>query len=118
MLTAFVMAVCAVSAFFVTAARVVPFRRLLGYGVALDVVFTVSVAALFFGTLTGLLIATLSGLFMALFITAARAIFGYDRAAAIYWHRCRPVIIWTATPPRWRRRRPTTPTPARDSETA
>lgn len=102
MLTAFAMAACAVAAFFVTAARVVPLRRLLGYGIALDVSFTITIAALFYGTLTGLLIATLAGLFMALFITAARALFGYDHARAIYWQGIRPRIIWTRTPPKWK----------------
>jgi len=100
MLTALAMAATTLAAFFVTASRVIPFRRLLGYGVALDVSFTLGTAALFYGTLTGLLIATIAGLFMALFITAARALCGYDRASGLYFDGPRPRIIWTRTPAR------------------
>lgn len=102
MLTAIAMGIISVAAFFVTACRIVPLRRLLGYGTALDAGFTVAIAALFFGTLTGLLIATIAGLVMALTITAGRALIGYDRAAGLLMDGLRPVIIWHPTPPRWK----------------
>lgn len=102
MLSTLALAAATVAAFFATACRIVPFRRLLGYGTALDAAFTIGTAALFYGSLGGMLIAIIAGLLMALFITAARAIFGYDRAAGWYvGPGLRPVIIWTATPPRW-----------------
>lgn len=101
MLTAFAMGVVATVAFLVTACRVMPLRRLLGYGTALDVSFTLAVAALFYGTLTGLLVATFAGLCMAVTVTALRALLGYDRPAAFYWDGLRPRIIWTRQPPRW-----------------
>jgi hypothetical protein len=103
MITAFTMAVVTVTTFYVTAARVITLRRLLGYGMALDLVFTTAAFLFFHGTLTGLLIATIAGLLMALSITALRALIGYDRAAAVYWHNLRPAIIWQKTPPRWHR---------------
>lgn len=102
MLTAIAMGIISVAAFFVTACRIVPLRRLLGYGTALDAGFTVAIAALFFGTLAGLLIATIAGLVMALTITAGRALIGYDRAAGWYLDGLRPHIIWHPTPPRWK----------------
>ena len=105
MLTTLAMSLCLVLTFFVTLARVYPIRRLLGYGMALDMGFTVTALAMFHGTLEGMLIATLSGLIMALAITAARALIGYDRAAGLYFAPL-PRIIWTRTPPRW------TPSPA------
>lgn len=101
MLTAIAMSFIAVLAFFVTACRVMPLRRLLGYGTALDVSFTLGIAALFYGTLTGLLIATIAGLVMAITISILRPIVGYDRAAAIYWTLRGPRVIWTHQPPTW-----------------
>ena len=101
MLTTLAMALCLVATFYVTACRVVPLRRLLGYGMALDLAFTAAALAMFHGSLTGMTYATLSGLIMAGTITAGRALVGYDRAAGIYWHGIRPHIIWTATPPKW-----------------
>ena len=101
MLTTLAMAFCLVATFYVTACRVIPLRRLLGYGMALDLAFTAAALAMFHGSLTGMTYATLSGLIMAATITAGRALVGYDRAAGIYWHGIRPHIIWTATPPKW-----------------
>ena len=106
MLTAFAMSLCLVATFYVTACRIIPLRRLLGYGMALDLAFTVTALAMFHGSLAGMTYATLSGLIMAGTITTGRAIVGYDRAAGIFWHGVRPHIIWTATPPRWRTARP------------
>lgn len=99
MLTALAMALCAVAAFFVTACRVIRFRRLIGMGAPLDIAFTLGIAALFYGTLTGLLIATLSGLFMALTISFCRALFGYERPH-ITRYGLRLLIVWTPHPPR------------------
>lgn len=101
MLTAAAMGAIAVAAFLITACRVMPLRRLLGYGTALDVGFTLVIAALFFGTLTGLLVATFAGLVMAITVTCLRVLIGYDRPAAWYWSGWRPRIIWTRVPPRW-----------------
>jgi hypothetical protein len=92
---------------------------LLGYGTALDVAFTLGIAALFFGTLTGLLIATISGLLMALYITAARAVLGYDRAVGWYLDGLRPRIIWTHQPPSWKpKARPAPPAPPKPANAA
>ena len=103
MLTAIVMAFVSVATFYVTASRVVSLRRLLGYGMALDLAFTLAAFAFFHGTLTGLLIATVAGLVMAGSITLGRAVIGYDRAAGFYMDGLRPRIIWTQTPPAWRK---------------
>ena len=100
MLTTLSMSLALVLTFFVTLARVYPLRRILGYGMALDLGFTVTALAMFHGTLEGMLIATLSGLIMAATITVARALFGYDRAQLFFLPL--PATIWTATPPRWR----------------
>ena len=100
MLTTLSMALALVLTFFVTLARVYPIRRILGYGMALDLGFTVTALAMFHGTLEGMLIATLSGLIMAATITTARALFGYDRATLFLFPF--PSLHWTATPPKWR----------------
>ena len=119
MLTTLSMALALVLTFFVTLARVYPLRRILGYGMALDLGFTVTALAMFHGTLEGMLIATLSGLIMAATITTARALFGYDRATLFLFGF--PSLHWTATPPKWRtslhswhqlaKSRPLAPTP-------
>lgn len=106
MLTTLAMSLCLVATFYVTACRVIPLRRLLGYGMALDLAFTAAALAMFHGSLTGMTYATVSGLIMAATITTGRALVGYDRAAGIFWHGVRPHIIWTATPPRWRTKSP------------
>lgn len=67
-----------VVAFFVTASRVIPLRRLLGFGTLLDVVFSLGIFAAFQGTITGLLIATTGGLIMAFTISILRQLIGYD----------------------------------------
>ena len=100
MLTTLSMSLALVLTFFVTLARVYPLRRILGYGMALDLGFTVTALAMFHGTLEGMLIATLSGLIMAGTITTARALFGYDRATLFLFPF--PSLHWTATPPKWR----------------
>lgn len=102
MITALAMSFVAVATFYVTACRVIRLRRLLGYGMALDLVFTIGAFVFFHGTLTGLLIATIAGLVMAISISAGRALIGYDRAAAIYWTMRGPSIIWTHQPPKWK----------------
>lgn len=102
MLLALAMSAALVAAFYVTAARLIPLRRLLGYGTALDVAFTTTALAMFHGSLAGMTYATLAGLIMAASISLGRALLGYDRAVGIYWHGLRPVIIWQPTPSRWR----------------
>ena len=77
MLTTLFMSLALVLTFFVTLARVYPLRRILGYGMALDLGFTVTALAMFHGTLEGMLIATLF-------------LFPF------------PSLHWTATPPKWR----------------
>ena len=99
MITTLSMALCLVLTFFVTMGRVFSIRRLLGYGMALDLSFTFTALAMFHGTLEGMLIATISGLIMALTITLARAAIGYDRAAGIYIQGFFPRILWLSTPP-------------------
>ena len=99
MISTLSMALCLVLAFFVTMGRVFSIRRLLGYGMALDLSFTFTALAMFHGTLEGMLIATISGLIMALTITLARAAIGYDRAAGIYRQGFLPRILWLSTPP-------------------
>lgn len=99
MLTTLSMSLALVLTFFVTLARVYPLRRILGYGMALDLGFTITALAMFHGTLEGMLIATLSGLIMAATITLARAIYGYDRAQLFFTPF--PAVIWLPTPPQW-----------------
>ena len=99
MLTAFALALCTVAAFFITACRLIPLRRLLGVGTALDVTFTLAVTFLFFGTLTGLLVAMFSGLIMAITVTLGRACIGYDRPH-VYRYGLRLLIVWTPHPRR------------------
>lgn len=101
MIGTFAMALCLVATFYVTACRIVRLRRLLGYGMALDLAFTAAALGMFHGSLAGMTYATLAGLIMAASISLGRAFLGYDRAAGIFWHNYRPHIIWTAAPPRW-----------------
>ena len=104
MLTTLAMAAALVATFYVTACRVIRLRRLLGYGMALDLAFTVTALAMFHGSLAGMSYATIAGLIMAASITAGRALIGYDRAAGFYLDGIRPRIIWVSTPPRWKAR--------------
>lgn len=103
MITAAAMAMTAVLAFFVTACRVVKLRRLLGWGMMLDVSFSLIIFGAFAGTLTGLLIATFAGLFMALTISILRAFGGYEKAYFIRRPRSlRYRIYWLYFAPAWR----------------
>lgn len=66
--TMVVAAVLVVLAVVITLNRVMSLRKMAKYGVALDVVFTVAIAALMGGTLQGIVIAIMAGLCMALFL--------------------------------------------------
>lgn len=103
MLTYITLALTCCLAFLITAARLAPLRLLVGYGAALDIGFSLLIAALFYGTYTGLIVATLAGLFMAIFVTLYRAAFGYTRVRI----RRYGLTIYTTRehhPPRWTRK--------------
>lgn len=66
-------AACAtVAAALITTCRVIGWRRVAKHATLVDVIFTVFMAVLLFGTLTGMLVAILSGLFMAIILTCMR----------------------------------------------
>lgn len=81
MLVIIAMSVCTVAAFFVTAARVMSVKLLLGYATIVDVAFTVGLLFVFSGTLGGMLIAVLAGLMMAVCLSVMRRYIGYERLA-------------------------------------
>lgn len=68
-----------VAALLVTMARVVPFKIILGYATAIDILFSVIMLAFFSGSVTGAFSAVLAGLMLAVFLTVSRKLFGYQR---------------------------------------
>lgn len=79
MLVWFIGALCLVASLYVTGARVLPIKLILGYATAIDVVFTVCMLGMFAGTLTGAMSAALAGLMLAVSLSVGRWVFGYDR---------------------------------------
>lgn len=75
----FLGAACIVASLYVTAARVLPVKLILGYATVIDVVFTVLLIVVFHGSLTGLMSATLAGLLMACSLSFGRWLLGYQR---------------------------------------
>ena len=75
----FILAAVTVAATLITLARIMDIRKLLGFAVIIDVVFSILMFFIFAGTLGGTLVAVVSGLFMALTLTVARRLIGYDK---------------------------------------
>lgn len=96
MLIWFLGAMCIVASLYVTGARVLSPRFILGYATAVDVVFTLGMLVLFRGSVTGLMSATLAGLLLAISLSAGRYLFGYKRLRIVrYKHRVGIAVVET-----------------------
>lgn len=74
--TVLAMAAATVAAVMLTLSRVFGLRRVVKYGVLVDVAFTIGAVVMFAGTLTGTLIAVISGLMLAMVLWVMKLLSG------------------------------------------
>lgn len=74
--TGLALGACCTAAALVTLSRVVGFGWIVRNATLVDVVFTVGMCVLFFGTSIGMIVGIIAGLFMALFLSVAKWFYG------------------------------------------
>ena len=71
----------------ITACRFISLRRILGYAAVVDVLTTLLMFAMFFGTLGGIISGAFAGLFMTALLSLGRAVIGYEKFVVVWPHR-------------------------------
>ena len=91
MIEGMITAIIASCAFLFTLSRLISFKRILKYSVAVDVAGTLILALAFQGTYSGMMTGVFAGLFIAVFLTMCKKVMKLEEQFKVYLNN-RPAV--------------------------